>query len=148
CSPMNFQFLVDTYFMPNLGVRSLMSQGVKTFYFITVDYAFGAALQAEATKFIEAAGGKVVGSTKHPLGATDFSSYLLQAQASKADAVVVLNAGSDQTNALKQAAEYRLSRNQVVSVFGMTINALVAMGQDVAQGLQITAPFYWDRDED
>jgi len=148
CSPMNFQFLVDTYSMPNVGVRSLMSQGVKTFYFITVDYAFGAALQAEATKFIEAAGGKVVGSTKHPLGATDFSSYLLQAQASKADAVVVLNAGSDQTNALKQAAEYRLSRNQVVSVFGMTINALVAMGQDVAQGLQITAPFYWDRDED
>ena len=83
CSPMNFQFLVDTYALPKAGVQSLTKQGVKTYFFITVDYAFGAALQSEATKFIEAAGGKVVGSVKHPLGATDFSSYLLQAQSSR-----------------------------------------------------------------
>jgi branched-chain amino acid transport system substrate-binding protein len=149
CSPMNFQFLVDTYSLPKAGVQSLMKQGIKSFFFITVDYAFGAALQSEATKFIEAAGGKVVGSVKHPLGTTDFSSYLLQAQASKAQAVVVLNAGTDLNNALKQAAEYRLSKSgQVVTVFGMTINSVVAMGQDVAAGLQITAPFYWDMNDE
>ncbi len=149
CSPMNFQFLVDTYALPKAGVQGLMKQGIKTFFFVTVDYAFGAALQAEATKFIEAAGGKVVGSVKHPLGTTDFSSFLLQAQASKAQAVVMLNAGADLNNALKQAAEYRLSRSgQALSVFGMTINSVTAMGLDVAQGLQITVPFYWDRDDE
>ncbi|MEY2685570.1 MAG: hypothetical protein RJA09_2715 [Pseudomonadota bacterium] len=149
CSPMNFQFLVDTYSLPKAGVQSLVKQGVKNFFFVTVDYAFGAALQTEATKFIEAAGGKVLGSVKHPLGTTDFSSYLLQAQASKAQAIVVLNAGLDLSNALKQAAEYRLSKNgQIVTVFGMTINSVGAMGIDVAQGLQITAPFYWDQNDD
>ena len=145
CSPMNIQFAVDTYSMPKAGVQSLMGQGIKSFFFISVDYAFGAAFQAEATKFIEAAGGKVVGSVKHPLGTTDFSSYLMQAQASKAQAIVVLNAGQDQTNALKQAAEFRIARNgQAVSVFGMTINAVNAMGLEVAQGLQFTDPMYWD----
>ncbi|PUE45045.1 ABC transporter permease [Limnohabitans sp. 2KL-1] len=145
CSPMNIQFAVDTYSMPKAGVQSLMGQGIKSFFFVSVDYAFGAAFQAEATKFIEAAGGKVVGSVKHPLGTTDFSSYLMQAQASKAQAIVMLNAGQDQTNALKQAAEFRIARNgQAVSVFGMTINAVNAMGLEVAQGLQFTDPMYWD----
>lgn len=148
CSPMNFQFLTDTYALPRAGVQSLMKQGAKSFYFITVDYAFGQAYQDDATKFINAAGGKVVGSVKHPLGATDFSSYLLQAQASGAQAIVILNAGLDLSNALKQAAEYKITRGgQVVSVFGMTINSVAAMGLDVAQGLQLTVPFYWDRDE-
>lgn len=148
CSPMNFQFLTDTYALPRAGVQSLMKQGVKSFYFITVDYAFGQAYQDDATRFIQAAGGKVFGSVKHPLGATDFSSYLLQAQSSGAQAIVILNAGLDLSNALKQAAEYKLARNgQVVSVFGMTINSVAAMGLDVAQGLQLTVPFYWDRDD-
>lgn len=148
CSPMNFQFLTDTYALPKAGVQSLMKQGVKSFYFITVDYAFGQSFQDDATKFIQAAGGKVVGSVKHPLGATDFSSYLLQAQSSGAQAIVILNAGLDLSNALKQAAEYKLTRNgQVVSVFGMTINSVSAMGLDVAQGLQLTVPFYWDHDD-
>jgi branched-chain amino acid transport system substrate-binding protein len=149
CSPMNVQFLVDTYSLPKAGVQSLVKQGVKTFYFITVDYAFGAALQNEATRFIEAQGGKVVGSVKHPLGTTDFSSYLLQAQASKAQAIVVLNAGADLNNALKQAAEYRITKGgQSIGVFGMTINSVSAMGLEVAQGLQITDPFYWDMSDE
>ncbi|WP_137893734.1 ABC transporter substrate-binding protein [Ramlibacter sp. 2FC] len=149
CSPMNIQFAVDTYSMPKAGVQSLMNQGIKSFFFVSVDYAFGAAFQAEATKFIEAAGGKVVGSVKHPLGTTDFSSYLMQAQASKAQAIVILNAGLDQTNALKQAAEFRIARGgQAVSVFGMTINAVHAMGLDVAQGLQFTDPMYWDHNNE
>jgi branched-chain amino acid transport system substrate-binding protein len=149
CSPMNIQFLVDTYSLPKAGVQSMVKQGIKNFFFVTVDYAFGAALQGEGTKFIEAAGGKVVGSVKHPLGTTDFSSYLMQAQASKADAIVVLNAGADLSNALKQAAEFGINKKgQSVSVFGMTINSVSAMGLDVAQGLQITAPFYWDQNDE
>ncbi|MET1116970.1 MAG: ABC transporter substrate-binding protein, partial [Comamonas sp.] len=149
CSPMTVQFIVDTYQLANAGVTALLKQGVKSFFFITVDYAFGAAMQADATKFIEAGGGKVVGSVRHPLGASDYSSYLLQAQASKAQAIVVLNAGLDLTNALKQAAEYKLARNgQKVGVFGMTINSVEAMGLNVAQGLQFTEPFYWDRNDE
>ncbi|HSW04404.1 ABC transporter substrate-binding protein [Aquabacterium sp.] len=147
CSPMTVQFIVDTYSLPKAGVQTLMKQGIKSFYFVTVDYAFGQALQTDATRFIEAAGGKVLGSVKHPLGTTDFSSYLLQAQASGAKAIVILNAGADLSNALKQAAEYRLTKNgQIVTVFGMTINSVTAMGLEVAQGIQFTAPFYWDRD--
>jgi len=149
CSPMNIQFLVDSYSLPKAGVQSMIKQGIKNFFFVTVDYAFGAALQAEGTKFIEAAGGKVIGSVKHPLGTTDFSSYLMQAQASKADAIVVLNAGADLSNALKQAAEFGITKKgQAVSVFGMTINSVSSMGLEVAQGLQITAPFYWDQNDD
>ncbi len=148
CSPMAIQFLNDTYAMPKAGVQLLINKGIKDFFFITVDYAFGAALQAEATRFIEAAGGKVVGSVKHPLGATDYSSYLLQAQSSGAKGIVILNAGLDLSNSLKQAAEFRLTRSgQTVSVFGMTINSVTAMGLDVAQGLNITVPFYWDQND-
>ena len=148
CSPMAMQFLVDTYSLPKAGVQTLLNQGIKSFYFIAVDYAFGQALQAEATRFIEQGGGKVVGSVKHPLGTTDYSSYLLQAQASGAKAIVIVNAGLDLSNALKQAAEFKLTKNgQVVTVFGMTINSVTAMGLDVAQGLRITVPFYWDKDE-
>ncbi len=146
CSPMNIQFGVDTYSMPKAGVRGLMDQGAKTFFFITVEGAFGDTSLAAGKAFIEQAGGKVLGNVKHPLGATDYSSYLLQAQASKAQAIVIVNAGADQTNALKQAVEYRIARNgQAVTVFGMTINAVHAMSLDVAQGLQFTDPMYWDR---
>lgn len=149
CSPMSVQFLVDTYAMPKAGVQTMLNQGIKTFFFVTVDYAFGAAFQAAATKFIEAAGAKVVGSVKHPLGATDFSSYLLQAQSSGAKGIVILNAGLDLSNALKQAAEFKIAKGgQAVSVFGMTINSIAAMGLDVAQGLQFTDPWYWDRNEE
>jgi branched-chain amino acid transport system substrate-binding protein len=148
CSPMSVQFLVDTYSLPKAGVQLLINKGIKDFYFVTVDYAFGAALQAEATRFIQAAGGRVVGSVKHPLGATDYSSYLLQAQSSGAKAIVILNAGLDLSNALKQAAEFRIARGgQAVSVFGMTINSVSAMGLDTAAGLSITVPFYWDQDD-
>lgn len=146
CSPMSIQFLVDTYALPKAGVQTLLNQGIKTFYFVTVDYAFGAAFQAAATRFVEEGGGKVVGSVKHPLGTTDYSSYLLQAQSSGAKAIVVLNAGQDLSNALKQAAEFNIAKGgQAVAVFGMTINSVAAMGLDVAQGLQITDPWYWDR---
>lgn len=148
CSPMAIQFVVDTYGQPKAGIHNLMSQGFKTFYFVTVDYAFGQAMQAEATRFIEAAGGKVLGSVKHPIGAADFSSYLLQAKTSGAKVILVLNAGVDMSNTIKQATEYRIGKGgQVVSALGMTINTIAAMGLEAAQGLQFTTPFYWDQDE-
>lgn len=149
CSPMSIQFITDTYALAKAGVLAMMSQGHKTFYLITVDYAFGKAYQDDATKFIEAAGGKVVGSVKHPLGTTDFSSYLLQAQASEAKAIMLLSAGQDLINGLKQAAEYRVAKDgRAVGVLGMTINNVVAMGLDVAQGLNFATPFYWDQNDE
>ncbi len=148
CSPMSIQFLNDSYALPKAGVQLLVDKGIKDFFFITVDYAFGAAMQSEATRFIQAAGGRVVGSVKHPLGAADYSSYLLQAQSSGAKGIVILNAGLDLSNALKQSAEFRITRGgQTLSVFGMTINSVTAMGLDVARGLNITVPFYWDQNE-
>jgi branched-chain amino acid transport system substrate-binding protein len=145
CSPMSIQFGVDTYSMPKAGVRGLINQGAKTFFFITVEGAFGDTSLAAGRQFIEQSGASVIGNVKHPLGTTDFSSYLLQAQASKAQAIVIVNAGADQTNALRQAVEYRITRGgQAITVFGMTINAVQAMGLEVAQGLQFTDPMYWD----
>ena len=145
CSPMSIQFGVDTYSMPKAGVRGLINQGAKTFFFITVEGAFGDTSLAAGKQFIEQSGASVIGNVKHPLGTTDFSSYLLQAQASKAQAIVIVNAGADQTHALRQAVEYRITRGgQAITVFGMTINAVQAMGLEVAQGLQFTDPMYWD----
>lgn len=149
CSPMTIQFITDTYALAKAGVLAMLGQGHKTFYFITVDYAFGKAYQDDATKFVEAAGGKVIGSVKHPLGTTDYSSYLMQAQASGATAIMLLNAGQDLINGLKQASEYRVAKDgRAVGVLGMTINNLVAMGLDSAQGLAFATPFYWDYNDE
>ena len=149
CSPMSINFITDTYALAKAGVQAMMNQGHKTFYLITVDYAFGKAYQDDATKFIEANGGKVIGSVKHPLGTTDFSSYLLQAQASGAQAIMLLNAGQDLINGLKQAKEYRVAKDgKAVGVLGLTINVVTGLGLDVAQGLHFATPFYWDRDSD
>lgn len=149
CNAMTFNFLPDSYVLPRASIKGLLDQGVKNFYFIVVDYAFGQAFFDEASRSIAAAGGKVVGSTRHPLGTADFSSNLLQAQASGAEAIIVINAGTDQSNALKQAVEYRITRGgQKIAVLAMTINSITAMGQDVAEGLQFAVPFYWDMNDE
>ena len=148
CNPYTVHWAYDTVALAKGTGNAVVKQGGKSWYFLTADYAFGAQLQNDTTKVVEAAGGKVVGSVKHPLGATDYSSYLLQAQSSGAKAIVILNAGLDLSNALKQAAEFRIAKGgQAVSVFGMTINSVAAMGQATAAGLNITVPFYWDHDD-
>ncbi|WP_084360900.1 ABC transporter substrate-binding protein [Hydrogenophaga palleronii] len=145
CSPMTFQFVSDTYSLTKASIQALMAQGAKTFYFITVDYAYGAAMQTAATRFVEAAGGKVAGSVRHPLGTTDFSQYLLQAQASKANAVVMLNSGLDLINAMKQAGEYRLAKSgQTLGVTSMSFNGVVGMGLEVGQGVVFGSPWAWN----
>ncbi len=145
CGPNSIHFIYDTYGQTKTIVNALAKQGGDTWFFITVDYAFGLAIEQDATQFIKAAGGKVLGSARHPLNSQDFSSYLLQAQASKAKSLLVANGGNDIVNAVKQAAEFGLMKK------GMRVSAPLAQNPDVhgiglkiAQGLLIASPFYYD----
>ncbi len=145
CGPNSIHFIYDTYGQTKTIVNALAKQGGDTWYFITVDYAFGLAIEADATKFITAAGGKVLGSVKHPLNSTDFSSWVQQAQASKAKSLIFANGGSDIINGVKQAAEFGLIKQ------GMRISAPLAqfpdvhgIGLKIAQGLLVASPFYYD----
>ena len=145
CGPNSIHFIYDTYGQTKTIVNALAKQGGDTWFFITVDYAFGLAIEQDATGFIKAAGGKVLGSVKHPLNTQDFSSYVLQAEASKAKSLLVANGGGDIINAVKQAAEFGLIKK------GMRISAPLAqfpdvhgIGLKIAQGLLISSPFYYD----
>ena len=139
CGPNSIHFIYDTYGQTKTIVNALAKQGGDTWYFITVDYAFGLAIEADATKFITAAGGKVLGSVKHPLNSTDFSSWVQQAQASKAKSLIFANGGSDIINGVKQAAEFGLVKQ------GMRISAPLAQFPDVhGIGLKI-AQGCWSR---
>nr|WP_091911101.1 ABC transporter substrate-binding protein [Mesorhizobium sp. YR577] len=149
CSPMATQWVQDTYALPKATVKSLLGQGLDTWYFLTVDYTFGKAWQADTTKFIEQGGGKVLGSVLHPLNSTDFSSYLLQAQASGAKVVAFANSGSDFANAMKQAQEFGLSEGgQKLAPLGLFINQTHGIGLQILQNVRLTTPFYWDRTDE
>lgn len=127
----------------------MISRGGKDWYFLTVDYALGKGIEAEAQKYIEGHGGKVLGSSKHPLGTSDFASFLLQAQGSKARVIGLANAGGDTINAVKQAAEFGIQQNgQKLVAFLLFINDIHGMGIKVAQGLQLMEAFYWDMNDD
>ena len=126
-----------------------MLQGGDSWFFLTADYAFGHAMQRDATRFIEASGGKVVGSVRHPLGTTDFASFLLQAQSSRAKIVGLVNGGSDMTNSIKQAAEFGIARGgQRLAAISAVITDVHAVGLADAQGLLLAESFYWDRTEE
>jgi branched-chain amino acid transport system substrate-binding protein len=145
CGPNSIHWIYDTYGQTKTIVNALSKQGIDSWFFITVDYAFGLAIEQDATEFIKAAGGKVLGSARHPLNSQEFSAYLLQAQASKAKGLLVANGGNDIVNAIKQAAEFGLAKQ------GMRISAPLAqfpdvhgVGLKIAQGLLISSPFYYD----
>ena len=145
CGPNSVHWIYDTYGQTKTIVEALSKQGGDTWFFVTVDYAFGLAIEQDATQFIKAAGGKVVGSVRHPLNSPDFSSYILQAQASKAKGLMVANGGNDIINAIKQAAEFGLTKQ------GMRISAPLAqfpdvhgLGLRIAQGLLLASPYYYD----
>lgn len=145
CSPTGFQWTYDTYSNTAGIATALVKQGFDSWYFITVDYAFGASLEADARKAVVAAGGKVVGSVKHPLNTPDFSSFLLQAQSSKAKVVVLANAGADMVNGIKQAEEFGLQQRGQTLVAPVTfITDVHSLGLKVAQGLTFVAGYYWD----
>src|SRR6266446_1327908 len=133
----------------NTTAAAMMARGGKDWYFITVNYALGQGIEAEATNYIEKHGGKVLGSAKHPLGTSDFASFLLQAQNSKAKVIGLANAGGDTINAVKQAAEFGIQQNgQTMVAFLLFVNDVHGMGLKVAQGLQLLEAFYWDMDDD
>jgi branched-chain amino acid transport system substrate-binding protein len=145
CSAYGTQWVLDTYSLAKGVIKSMLSAGNDSFYFITVDYTFGKTWQADATKFIEAGGGKVLGSVLHPLNSTDFSSYLLQAQASGAKVIVLANSGSDFANAVKQAQEFGIQAGgQQVVALGMQINQVHGIGLEAVKGMSLVTPGYWD----
>jgi branched-chain amino acid transport system substrate-binding protein len=149
CTPTEASWLYDSYALTTSLARSVVAEGRDTWFFLTVDYAFGHSLEADATSAVLAAGGKVLGSVRHPLNTADFSSYLLQAQASGAKVVALANGGGDMINAIKQAGEFGLTRGgQTVVSLLVFISDVHSMGLQTAQGLKFVTAFYRDRDED
>ncbi|BCH31624.1 substrate-binding protein [Mesorhizobium sp. L-8-10] len=145
CSPMGTQWVLDTYSLAKGVIKSMLAAGNDSFYFITVDYTFGKQWQADATKFIEEGGGKVLGSVLHPLNTNDFSSYLLQAQASGAKVIVLANSGADFANAVKQAQEFGIQASgQQVVALGLQINQVHGIGLEAVKGMSLVTPGYWD----
>jgi branched-chain amino acid transport system substrate-binding protein len=148
CSPTGFHWNIDSYALARAPVRALLQQGKDTWFFITADYAFGHAMERDATAEIMKLGGKVLGSVHVPQGTMDFSSYILSAKASNARVLALANAGQDAIATIKQAAEFGLmSGDQVVSALALTIASTHALGLDTAQGLWAAETFYWDRDD-
>ena len=145
CTPNTIHWSYDTYMLANSTGTALAKAGGDTWFFLTADYAFGAALERDTTAAVTKAGGKILGSVKHPLNSSDFSSFLLQAQASKAKIIGLANAGGDTTNAIKQAAEFGIVKGgQKLAGLLMFIPDVHSLGLPVAQGLNFTETFYWD----
>jgi branched-chain amino acid transport system substrate-binding protein len=147
-TPTEASWLHDSYALSTSIARAYVAKGLDTWFFITVDYAFGHSLEADARRAIEAAGGKVVGGVRHPLNTADFSSYLVQARASDAKVVALANAAGDMTTATKQANEFGLvAGGQTLVSFLVFITDLHSLGLQAAQGLTFVTAFDWNRDD-
>jgi branched-chain amino acid transport system substrate-binding protein len=145
CSPNTIHWVYDTYMLANSTGQALVKSGGDSWYFLTADYAFGHALERDTTAVVVKSGGKVIGSVKHPLNTADFSSFLLQAQASKAKIIGMANAGGDTTNTIKQASEFGIvAGGQKLAGLLLFITDVHSLGLKVAQGLNFTETFYWD----
>jgi branched-chain amino acid transport system substrate-binding protein len=149
CSPISTHWADDTHALAAGTAKALVSSGAKTWYFLAVDIAFGAALQRDATEVIEANGGKVLGSIRHPVGTADFSSFVLAAQSSQAQVIGLISVGGDLVNVIKQAKEFGIGQDGKQSLVGFLIyiNDIHALTPAVAQGLMVTSGFYWDQDD-
>ena len=147
CTPNTVHWTYDTWAYGHSVARAVLAQGGKTWFFITADYAFGHDLEKQAADEVNAGGGRILGAVRHPIGASDFASYLVQAQSSGAEIVAFANAGGDLSNSLKQAAEFGLTPKQkaVGLIFGIT--NIPGLGLAATQGLQSVAPFYWDMND-
>ena len=147
-TPYSIHYVYDTYALGKVTGQAVVQTGGKSWFFITADYAFGQSLEGNTSLFVKKLGGKVVGSVRHPLSSADFSSYLLQAQASGAQIIGLANAGGDTINAIKQAREFGIGQKGQKLV-GLLIfdTDIKSLGLNVAQGMQFTSGFYWDRDE-
>jgi branched-chain amino acid transport system substrate-binding protein len=148
CTPNTIHWTYDTYTLAHGTGTALAKNGGDTWFFVTADYAFGAALERDTTAAVQAVGGKVLGGVKAPIGTSDFSSFLLQAQASKAKIIGLANAGADTTNSIKQAAEFGImSGGQKLAALLLFITDVNSLGLNTAQGLNFTETFYWDMND-
>ncbi|MGY8631064.1 ABC transporter substrate-binding protein [Bradyrhizobium sp. 14AA] len=148
CSPTGFHWMWDTYSQAAGTARAVLENGGKKWFILAADYAFGHQMAAELSKAVQEHGGIVTGSVRHPLGTSDFSSFLLQAQASKAEIVGLANAGADTINSIKQAAEFNLAGSgQKLVGLVVVVSDIRALGLSSSKGLLVTTAYYWDRDE-
>ena len=147
CSPNTVHWTYDTWSMGHALARGVIEGGGKSWFFVTADYAFGHDLEKQATDEVMASGGKVIGSVRHPIGTSDFSSFLLQAQSSGAQVIALANAGGDTVNSVKQAAEFNLGAKQRIVALIFDLQSVPALGLKTAQGLTAVNAFYWDMDE-
>jgi branched-chain amino acid transport system substrate-binding protein len=149
CSPNTVHWTYDTYSLSNVAGKAMVKRGEDTWFFVTADYAFGMALERDAANVVKETGGKVLGAVRHPLNSSDFSSFLLQAQASKAKVVALANAGGDTTNALKQASEFGITKGgQKMIALLQEITDTHSLGIKETQGLIVTDAFYWDMNDE
>jgi branched-chain amino acid transport system substrate-binding protein len=149
CSPNTVHWTYDTYALSSVAGRAMVKRGEDSWFFVTADYAFGMALERDAANIVKESGGKVLGDVRHPLNSSDFSSFLLQAQASKAKVVALANAGGDTTNALKQASEFGITKGgQKMIALLQEITDTHALGTKETQGLIVTDAFYWDMNDE
>jgi branched-chain amino acid transport system substrate-binding protein len=148
CSAVSVHWTYDTYALAAGTGRGVVKSGGDSWFFLTADYAFGTNLEKDTTEVIKAEGGKVIGSVRHPLNASDFSSFLLQAQSSKAKIVGLANAGGDMINSIKAANEFGITKTQRLAALLVFINDIHSMGLPVAQGMLLTEAFYWDSNEE
>ncbi|WP_194725111.1 ABC transporter substrate-binding protein [Noviherbaspirillum malthae] len=150
CTPVTVHYAYDTYALANSTARAVVANGGDSWFFLTADYTFGSTLEKDATDVINASGGKVLGAVRHPLNASDFSSFLLRAQSSGAKVVGLANAGGDTINAVKGAHEFQLTAGGKQKLAGLLvyINDVHTLGLDAAQGMLLTTAFYWDRDDE
>jgi branched-chain amino acid transport system substrate-binding protein len=150
CTPNSIHYSWDTYALANGTAKAVVKQGGDSWYFVTADYAFGHSLEKDSSEVIKANGGRVLGSAKHPLSASDFSAFLLQAQSSGAKIIGLANAGGDAVNAIKAANEFGVGKSgkQHLASLLLTINDIHSLGLNVAQGLYGTEAFYWDLNDE
>lgn len=147
CTPYTVHYAYDTVALARGTGGAIVEQGGKDWYFLTADYAFGASLEKDTAEVVKAKGGRIVGSVKHPLSASDFSSFLLQAQSSKAQILGLANAGGDTINSIKAANEFGITKSMKLAGLLMFINDVHAIGLQAAQGMYLTDGWYWDQSD-
>jgi len=148
CIATNVHWTYDTYALAVGTGKAVVANGGDTWFFITADYAFGHSLEGDTANVVTASGGKVLGKVRAPFPNTDFSSFLLQAQATGAKIIGLANAGADTINAIKQAKEFGITQNQTLAGLLIFITDINSLGLETAQGMMLTTGFYWDRDEE
>ncbi len=147
CTPTSIHWMYDTYALAAGTSKVLIDKGFKDWFFVTTDYSFGHALERDASEFINSHGGRMLSSVRHPFNVSDMSSFMLTAQASKAQVIALANSNNDTVNAIKAARDYGITPKQYIAPLVVYLSTVHGMGLDLAQGLYLTEGFYWDQDD-